>query len=316
VALAPAESGVAEWIRAKLALRTGNLSAGETHLRAAALSDNLKEQRAVILGELGRVSLANGCGKRALEAWMTGGHWEDAAYVAERMLSIEELSGWLAGERERAIGLPRHSSELDGALRHLLARRLMRANRPDEAITYFPEGLRPTLHDYVEGVRAGFDVSRADADRAAAFWEAANIAKEWGMVLLGTELEPDWAIWGGSYFTTPAAEARNQLGVRTGGLGATPMELERHALHGVPEQRYHYRYRAAQLAGWAAALMPNDSDETAKVLNTAGGWLKHRDPKAAKAFYQALVIRCGRTELGKAAAEKRWFPDEVKAPDS
>jgi hypothetical protein len=316
VRLAPAGSGVAEWLRGKLALRAGDLAAGERHLLAAVKSDDLKEQRRVILGELGRVSLANGCGKRALGAWMSGGHWEDAAYVAERMLSLEELSGWLAGEREAETGLPTHFAELEGSLRHLLARRLMRANRPEEAMAYFPEGLRSTGRRYVEDVRAGFDLSREDAERAAAFWRAATIAKEWGMDLLGTELEPDWAIWGGSYFTEPAAEARAHMGTRKDMVGATAMELERLTAHVVPEQRYHYRYRAAQLAWWAAALMPNDAEETAAVLNEAGGWLKNRDPKAAKEFYQALVVRCGRTELGRKTAERRWFPEETKSPDS
>jgi hypothetical protein len=56
------------------------------------------------------------------------------------------------------------------------------------------------------------------------------------------------------------------------------------AEHAVPEKRFHYRYRAAQLAWWAAALMPNDSEETAAVLAEAGGWLKRGDPKTAEAF--------------------------------
>jgi hypothetical protein len=41
----------------------------------------------------------------------------------------------------------------------------------------------------------------------------------------------------------------------------------------------------------------------------AGSWLKSRDPKAADKFYKALVWRCRRTVLGKAADLKRWFPE-------
>jgi len=54
--------------------------------------------------------------------------------------------------------------------------------------------------------------------------------------------------------------------------------------------------------------MPNESEETARVLCEAGSWLKARDPKAADRFYKALVRRCGTTPLGKKAAELKWFP--------
>ena len=54
--------------------------------------------------------------------------------------------------------------------------------------------------------------------------------------------------------------------------------------------------------------MPDDSEETAKVLCTAGGWLKALDPKAANRFFKALVTRCGETALGREAKRTKWFP--------
>ena len=75
-----------------------------------------------------------------------------------------------------------------------------------------------------------------------------------------------------------------------------------------PNKRFHYRYTAADLAWEAAALMPDNTDETARFLCEAGGWLKDRDPQAANRFYIALVKRCRNTELGRLADEKRWFP--------
>jgi len=60
---------------------------------------------------------------------------------------------------------------------------------------------------------------------------------------------------------------------------------------------------------WAAMqLMPDDSDELARLCTEAGGWLKGRDPDAADRFYKALVTRCASTDLGKQAAALRWFP--------
>ena len=58
----------------------------------------------------------------------------------------------------------------------------------------------------------------------------------------------------------------------------------------------------------AAQMMPDQSDETAALLNRAGRWLASRDSKYADKFYKTLVIRCGHTELGTAADRKRWFP--------
>ena len=69
-------------------------------------------------------------------------------------------------------------------------------------------------------------------------------------------------------------------------------------------------------AWWAASLMPNDSEETAKVLDSAGRWLMARDSQVAEPCYQALVIRCGDTMLGREAARQRWFPKAVTADDA
>jgi hypothetical protein len=194
-------------------------------------------------------------------------------------------------------------------LRHLLARRLARANQPDQASAYFPEDLRATYDDYVKDTRAGYDLKRPDTERAAAFWRAAQTLRDQGLDLLATELEPDWAIWSGSFRMNPTAEDRLNVSRLTGSvLGPTDEEVKRLAATPAPAQRFHYRYRAADLAWAAASLLPNDSDETARILCTAGLWVAARDPHFANRFYQALVIRCGRTPLGRAAAEKHWFP--------
>ncbi|HOW75189.1 MAG TPA: hypothetical protein P5102_02165 [Candidatus Competibacteraceae bacterium] len=55
--------------------------------------------------------------------------------------------------------------------------------------------------------------------------------------------------------------------------------------------------------------MPDQSNQTALVLATAGNWIKNLDAKGAQRFYQALVSRCGKTDLGKKASAKKWLPD-------
>jgi hypothetical protein len=75
-----------------------------------------------------------------------------------------------------------------------------------------------------------------------------------------------------------------------------------------PDVRKFYRFQAAALAWQAALLLPDNSDETARVLCEAGTWIKYLDPKKADVFYKALVRRCRGTALGAAADRKRWFP--------
>jgi len=63
---------------------------------------------------------------------------------------------------------------------------------------------------------------------------------------------------------------------------------------------------ATRLAG--VELMPDNSEETARVLCIAGSWMKGKDPNEADRFYKELVIRCPKTKLGQEAEKLRWFP--------
>ncbi|AHF94367.1 hypothetical protein OPIT5_13315 [Opitutaceae bacterium TAV5] len=312
------------WIRAKLALREGRLAEAASHLQLAAADATLAAPyREQVLAELGRVRLSLGDASGSLRAWMDGGHWADAAYVAERVLPLDELRAFVDGYLRPPLPVtgygdwywtPRRSmlSErpVDNppqALRALLARRLARENKPEEAMRYFSADTRELYAGYIAQVRAGFDISLSATERADAFWRAARIIREHGMELIGTELEPDYAIWGGNYWQQNTVAGRLAL---HGPLAPPAAEREQTEDRNrkMPTKRFSYRYRAADLAWWAASLLPNDDERTAEILTTAGGWLRWRDPSAANRFYQALVIRCGNTPAGRAATEKRWFP--------
>jgi hypothetical protein len=315
LALAPAESREADWLRAKLALRRGDLAEGARWLERALDGDGLANgHRDQAWAELGRVKLSQDLPTEALRAFFHGGHWEDGAYVAEQVLTTDEL---IQVARELAPAPPPVRDERAVfhdprvALRGLLARRLAREGRHEDALRFFPPETGAAYASHVADVRAGFDSTRPAAERAEALWRAARALRTHGMEWIGTELEPDWGIWGGTFETLPAAEARGGMPRWEGGaLAPTDAELARIGSRPTVGPRFHYRYEAAQLAWWAASLMPDQSDATARVLIEAGGWLKARDPKAAEPFYQALVLRCGRTALGREAARRRWFPDE------
>ena len=78
-----------------------------------------------------------------------------------------------------------------------------------------------------------------------------------------------------------------------------------------PDKRFHYRYRAADLAWEAARLMPDNAPELAVLLCEAGGWLKARDPKAAlartKKEHVPLLYRHG--DPGRLAGADRVVGD-------
>ncbi|MBI2876620.1 MAG: hypothetical protein HYY20_07040 [Candidatus Tectomicrobia bacterium] len=287
------------------------------------------------LGELGVVHLTRRAYTEALDALLRAGFWLDAAYVGERVLTPDEFIAYvdrqwpqgmlpehiqLALEREgsaaKSQGAARDSGQpeelapdpLAAKIRYLLARRLARIGRWKEARNYYPPELQSRFDAYVGGMQAGRDRKLSAQKRASALWEAARIARHEGMELLGTELDPDWrALYEGNYQFEALSSVRGGPG-RARIVQSSQDECDRLRRHLHPQKRFHYRYTAAALAWEAAALMPDQSEATARVLCIAGSWLKARDPKAADRFYKLLVKRCGRTELGRQADRLRWFP--------
>jgi tetratricopeptide (TPR) repeat protein len=273
-----------------------------------------------VLGELGVLRLARREYVQSLDALLNAGFWMDAAYVAERVLTADELKTYVdrywppvppeqVAEEQEKYGQSEVSPVLlRTQIRYLLARRLMRLLRADEAREYYPPEWTPQYLALVQSLRTGWDESLPADQRAKALFQAAVIARTNGMELIGTEVEPDWHVHAGNYEegVTAAGRATNEAAKV---LVASEDELQRAARHKTdPEERFHYRYQAASLAWEAAKLMPDNSDDTARVLCTAGSWLKNRDPQAADIFYKALVRRNRKTAIGMEADRIRWFP--------
>jgi hypothetical protein len=273
-----------------------------------------------VLGELGVLRLARREYVQALDALLNAGFWMDAAYVAERVLTAEELKTYVdrywppvppeqVAEENEKYGQSEVSPVLlRTQIRYLLARRLTRTQRIDEARDYYPSEWAPQHLALVQFLRTGWNESLPADQRAKALFQAAIIMRTNGMELVGTEVEPDWHVHDGNYEEGVSAAARatnNAAEV----LVASEDELSRAAHHNAdPEARFHYRYQAASLAWEAAKLMPDNTDDTARELCTAGSWLKNRDPKTADYFYKALVRRNRKTALGQEADRIRWFP--------
>ena len=267
-----------------------------------------------VLGELGALHLARREYRESLDCLLRSDYWEDAAYVADSVMTVDELKSYVdaswptTDETETNTVAGFYDSRTPRVeIRWLLARRLTRIGRGHEARPYFQEIEQTNLDVFLSHWDAGQNESLPSGDRAQALFKAAETADEYGMELMGTALDPDWTVHRGRYDFGIAAENRTNCNATV--LQPTEDEIQRSkASVPQPNLRFHYRYTAATIAWQAAALMPNNSDETAKMLWTAGCWLKNRDPKGADVFYKALVRRCRKTALGEEADRIRWFP--------
>jgi hypothetical protein len=340
---------VTEWLEAKLLLRDGKVDKAAALLEKVAhgfplspkgtnepesseLKDNVSfpgftyevsgevAASAQLRAEMGALHLSRREFTESLDALMRAGFWMDAAYVAERVLTIEELKVYVdrnwpsqpvvvtTNAIQAAEEVPRVFS-IRSEIRYLLERRMARAGQRGEAMDYFPIEQRTNFDAFIQNEKTGNDTTIRTNERATALFTLAKLVRSQGMELFGTEVEPDWHIHEGEYEVgvTVADRATNSP---ASALAASEEELARaHESASIPDTRFHYRYRAAELAWKAALMMPNDTDETARVLCVGGTWLKYKDPQKADVFYKALVRRCRKTEIGDLADRRRWFPD-------
>lgn len=345
-------SPISKWVRARLLLRDGKLD--EARELLAAVSGDLGslgidlEEAMTIVAESGEVRTApeRAAGEEAavrvvqrdwtgaLDRFLRAGWWMDAAYLAEQVLTLDELKAYvdanwpadLAAKYEPPAGEDAWEPLLVGGyttppperlareLRYLLGRRLAREGRLRDAEGYLPPEHRPAFERLAAHLAAGRDRRRPAAERSRELFHAACLTRRQGMALTGTEVEPDWTLVEGEYdvaqWTSGSRDARRKNRV----LKETPDEAARVKRNRVrPWKRFHYRYRAADLAWEAAGLLP-PGDEKAGMLATAGSWLGARDPEAADRFYKQLVRCCGGTDLGREADELRWFPEADACP--
>lgn len=222
-------------------------------------------------------------------------------YIAECVMETDELIAFVEKNYptppqstippENADGeIVNGADETANEIRYTLARRLMRESQPQRSRKFFPQELLPVFDAYVEAIQRGYDFSAGDLARAKGFWDAAMIVRGNGDALF-------------SLFSVPEYVAEKEF--------ATEDERNRVLSRGITEPVTSVRLRAATLARHAASLLPNNDERTARLLFTAGVWLRARDAEAADDFYKMLVIRCPKTHVGKRCIDLRWFPAEV-----
>lgn len=282
---------------------------------------------------------------QALATFLRTDYWNDAAYIAERLLSVDELlalsrAGKLprldrmsSAEETEEVSVSRLMVRYEGwndarqmpeRFTYLVARRLAREGRYREAAKLLPSDLSLALDRYARERETGENRRLPAAHRAEALWIAAQLQRHLGMELFGFEGAPDGGVYGGQFEPTDFFEYRESKAWLVPWISevterqisdATPVfpvtSDERWAAnHYRPSQdkRFHYRYEAAGLAWKAAELLPDNDERTARILCVAGSWLKNRDSKVADRFYEALVSRNPDVPLAQEAKNRRWFP--------
>jgi hypothetical protein len=276
---------MAAWVNAKLAIQRGDFPeaarfyADAVRATVAAPEELDEVNRGLLTGESGVVAMARGDYIEALNLMLPivsrYSYWGDVAYIAERVLTVDELKDFVDAHvpaterkpksRDYSDWYPRHGSAA-ADLRDLLARRLMRDRRYEEATTYFAE--RETGDKavaYAQALRRA-ETAWRKVDRARGWYEAAVLARQDGMELMGYEAAPDFHAMAGGY--------DEGLGLTAlGNSFVTTDERDRFATTQPPIQRFHYRYLAADLARHAADLLPPRSQSFAAVLCAATGWM-------------------------------------------
>lgn len=298
------DTGLAWWVRAKLALRDGDkVAAAAAYAKAAQAFPNDEswgsrrtpdwnyesvQPKCRVEGESAILALQRGDYLQAFDQLYRGqsNYWYDAAAVAERVLTVDELKQYVDAQvpappalsqedRDNYVPLP-----VAASLRNLLGRRLLREGRFDEAPAYFDN---PDLQNKARA----YGQLRQDAEskwwptrRAEAYFHASWMARKWGMELLGYEMAPDYASLGGNYSLEPVE-------LNVGPLVAEGEVQRQQASVAQPDVRYHYRFVATALASQAADYLPHTSQAFAAVLCKAVGYNSSLEEQSA--LYQRYV---------------------------
>ncbi|WP_192562917.1 hypothetical protein [Pseudomonas gozinkensis] len=283
------DSGLAWWLRAKLAVRDGDRNAAAAAYAKAAQAfpqgESWGERRTAdwnlesvqpkcrVEGESAILALQRGEYLQAFDQLYRSKniYWFDAATVAERVLTVEELKNYVdtnvpappalsQQDRDNYVPLP-----VAASLRNLLGRRLLREGHYEEGVGYFDSAdLQNKARLYGEQ-RLKADSAWWPTKRASALFNAAWTAREWGMDILGYEMAPDYATFGGNY-------SLENTELKVGPLVSEAEVKRQKASEAQPDERYHYRFVATALASRAADNLPHTSQAFAAVLCSAAGW--------------------------------------------
>jgi hypothetical protein len=271
-----------------------------------------QQQYCRVQAEQGILELSRGDYLQAITLLTAAGmeYWQDTAYIAERVLTLEELISFTALHPVTAVPEKAQwhyfgDTPVEVLLHRLTARRLMRAGEYLQAQDYFvdPE-LKQLAKRYQQHAEKAAS-SWTDNAKAQALFEQAKLAREHGLELLGFELAPDYQVFYGQF-------EPYEFDAKTPALPAA--ELQRLSSSGSTyNNRFHYRQLAAELSAEAAQLLPQNSQAFAATLCYSTKWLLIRQPELAKGFYQQYLQQGPYVSWGTEFGQHCPEPDFVAA---
>lgn len=337
--LCETDSSMSVWLRVKLLRRDGKLKQAQdlmTRVPALLEAENLRPEkdeddsyspnRSLWMsahGDLASLYLSNGQFIDAMNTFFAGGLRTDALFVAERVLTSDELIAFA-----KSLG----ADDKRRAVTQVLGPRLVREDRYDEARAWFDESKQKDLETYTALLKQANDETLSKMERAKAWFDAADFLADSGELINPTFM-PDAPRAEGDNPKKPKPQSLPQD--RQAGfywhtrytnagekyeklpLALPPSDAEKKRLAASkpsPDRFRHAIFVAAAMVRKAAALLPDNTDELADILNTAGNWLKgdyYGDDDEADKFFQLIERRASKTALGKEAAAKHWFVDRT-----
>ena len=297
--------------------------------------------------ELAMLKLSLGDYAEALRLFYAHGDTADGAYIAECILTTDELRRLvdLHGYRDKKPDGP-YGSFYDQEYyspRALLARRLFREDRWDESAAYFPPELAAAARRYAELRRLAARADTPPRQRADAHWRSALIIQKHGRELLfcpfgldksqsagagGTRRDPDpdyleyahgWHLYLHSFLPSlrlgrrPDDFAMNLAAPCADEINRVRAWYAQHIEHPTYSERMP-RYEVLRLGLLAVKDLPDQDPAGALILQYVGNLLKYVDPPAATPAYRLLVKRFGQTPLGATATKNRWFAKDRPSP--
>lgn len=316
------ESGLREWLNAKMALRAGDIpQATRYYARAAKFfpedetwgnpmteSDYYHGNEIIvpscrIASEQAILALKRDDYLQAIALFYKGKdtYWADLADVAESVLTLPELKAFV----DKNVPTPQqplkpfdlavfHEEEgyyvfptripTDVKLRALLARRLIRNGQYQQAVAYFDiSNYRDAAQKLADLMAKAKQKNASNRERAQAQYEAARFLRYNGIELVAYEMYPDYAITGGQY-STPYLYSNHD-----GWISEKEIQRGNRAIPDKNNHFLHYRWQAAEMAGKAADLLHPKTQAWAAVLCNAASWVRYLDPETGGEIYRRYV---------------------------
>ena len=293
-----------------------------------------------VRSELATALLLKGDFMSAAFSLWEAGRSKDFAYVAECIMDVDELKTLVDARWPDNFYPPRreYKDKLEEQVtfltmwqdpRTLLARRLWRAGRYDEAVPYIPRGQRHAAKHIARHMNAIKDTKLKPETRAEHCWLAAGLLAQSRIDPLFCEFGQSWTVYNDLFWH----DSPQHPFFRSVFMKKYPLSRERYEYKGDPNaffvpsdeerkrltnwmalnmEKSDLRHRSEgmeplRLCMEAASLLPDNDPRGAHMLQWGGNLIRYTHPKGAVPAYRMLVKRFGNTSLGKHASATNWL---------